>query len=129
MENWIFNLAKTELHCHLDGSLSLESLVDNQVTAELCLVSNFHTKGIKSIDDFPYLQLKDAGARISINTDNRTVSDTTLTKEYGLYRDYFGTSAEEFLQHNQNAIKGSFASDEEKETLLEKLNQAYASYL
>ncbi|MDO4814918.1 MAG: adenosine deaminase [Gemella sp.] len=107
----------------------IKEFVKNEVTAELCLVSNFHTKAIRSIEDFPYLQLKEAGARISINTDNRTVSNTNLTKEYSEFVKYFGTSTAEFLKHNQDAIKGSFASDEEKTQLLEKLEQAYKEFL
>lgn len=107
----------------------IKEFVKAGVTAELCLVSNFHTKAITKIEDFPYLQLKEAGAKISINTDNRTVSNTTLTKEYSLFVDYFGLGAKDFFKHNQDAIHGSFASIEEKELLLEKLTKAYQPYL
>ena len=60
----------------------LQSFIENGVTGELCLTSNLQTKAAPTIEDFPYLKMKSAGARISINTDNRTVSDTDLTKEY-----------------------------------------------
>lgn len=107
----------------------IEDFVIAGMTAELCLVSNFHTKAIKTIEEFPYLQLREAGANISINTDNRTVSDTTLTREYRMFVDYFGIGAKEFFKHNQDAIRGSFASPEEKDMLLEKLAKAYEPYL
>lgn len=70
--------------------------------------------------------MKAAGANITINTDNRTVSDTNLTKEYELYHKYFNTSVQDFFVHNKTAIEASFASDEEKKELLEKLTQAYS---
>ena len=103
----------------------IETFVEKGVTAELCLTSNLQTKAAKTIDDFPYLELKEAGAKITINTDNRTVSDTNLTKEYGYFVDYFATSLAEFMIYNQNAIHASFASDDEKRSLLEKLNKFY----
>ncbi|MGT2829227.1 adenosine deaminase [Streptococcus hillyeri] len=107
----------------------LESFVAADLTAELALTSNLQTKAIETIADYPYLDLKAAGANISINTDNRTVSDTNLTKEYGLFAAHFGTSPTDFYQHNQDAIKGSFASDSEKELLLQKLAEGYAPFL
>ena len=51
--------------------------------------------------------------RISINTDNRTVSDTGLTKEYALYHQRFQIKETDFYQHNVDAIQASFASEEE----------------
>ena len=55
----------------------------NGVTGELCLTSKSPDQGSPlQFDDFPYLKMKVAGANITINTDNRTVSDTNLTKEY-----------------------------------------------
>ena len=68
--------------------------------------------------------MKAAGANITINTDNRTVSDTNLTKEYELYHKHFDSSVQDFYAHNKTAIEASFASDEEKEELLEKLAKA-----
>lgn len=104
----------------------LEEFVKNDVTGELCLTSNLQTKAAVTVADFPYLKMKAAGANITINTDNRTVSDTNLTKEYELYHKYFNTSVQDFFVHNKTAIEASFASDEEKEELLEKLTQAYS---
>ena len=107
----------------------LQSFIENGVTGELCLTSNLQTKAAPTLEDFPYLKMKEAGARISINTDNRTVSDTDLTKEYALYHQHFQTKETDFYQHNVHAIQASFASEEEKQELLTKLEKAYADYL
>ena len=107
----------------------LQSFIEHGVTGELCLTSNLQTKAAPTIEDFPYLKMKAAGARISINTDNRTVSDTDLTKEYALYHQHFQTKETDFYKHNVHAIQASFASDEEKQELLSKLEKAYADYL
>ncbi|MGT2907896.1 adenosine deaminase [Streptococcus dentiloxodontae] len=107
----------------------LENFVAVEMTAEVCLTSNLQTKAIQKISEHPYPALKSAGARISINTDNRTVSNTNLTKEYALYEEHFGSSAADFLLHNQDAIRGSFASRTEKKLLLSQLEEAYEPYL
>ncbi len=107
----------------------LESFVAADLTAELALTSNLQTKAIETIADHPYLELKAAGANISINTDNCTVSDTDLAKEYSLYATHFSATVSDFYQHNQDAIRGSFASDAEKRELLQKLAKAYAPFL
>ena len=107
----------------------LKEFVKNGVTGELCLTSNLQTKAATTMEDFPYLKMKEAQAHISINTDNRTVSDTDLTKEYALYHRHFHTTPADFYQHNVDAIQASFASDEEKQELLTKLEKAYADYL
>lgn len=107
----------------------LEDFVKAGMTAELAVTSNLQTKAIQTLDDHPYLALKNAGAKISINTDNRTVSDTNLIKEYEIYARHFGTSAADFLQHNQDALSASFASSAEKAQLLTKLAKEYAPFL
>ncbi len=104
---------------------AIAKFVKAGATAEMCLTSNLQTKAAKTIDDFPYFPLYQAGANITINTDNRTVSDTNLTKEYALCNKYFGTQKKDFYQFNQAAIKASFASEREKELLLSKLEKAY----
>ena len=103
----------------------IKEIVDQNVTVEMCLTSNLQTKAAKSIEEFPYLKLNEAGVKLTINTDNRTVSDTNLTKEYALFVDYFGTSLEEFYQYNKYAIEANFASPNEKNILLERLVASY----
>ncbi|MBM7636945.1 adenosine deaminase [Streptococcus saliviloxodontae] len=107
----------------------IKDFVAKGVAAELALTSNFQTKAIKSIDEFPYLPLKKAGAKITINTDNRTVSDTNLTKEYKKFVTYFDLTVADFLHHNLTAIQSSFASTAEKELLSAKIKEAYKEYL
>lgn len=103
----------------------IADFVENEVTAELCLTSNLQTKAAKSLAEFPYQELYETGAKITINSDNRTVSNTNLTKEYQLFVDYFGTSLADFYHFNQNAIEAAFASEAEKAELLTELKKAY----
>ncbi|MDE7489350.1 adenosine deaminase, partial [Streptococcus agalactiae] len=67
----------------------IKRFVEEDAVAEMCLTSNLQTKAASSIQSFPYQELYDAGGKIKINTANRTVSDTNLTKEYSLFVTYF----------------------------------------
>lgn len=104
---------------------AIQAFVNSGATLEMCLTSNLQTGAAQTLADFPYEQLVQAGAKITINTDNRTVSNTNLNKEYQLFVEYFRTTKEEFYQFNRNAIQASFASEEEKVNLLEVLAQRY----
>ena len=73
------------------------------------------------MDKHPIKALVDKGVLITINTDNRTVSNTNLNREYELLRDTFGFTDEDFLQFNMNAIEAAFISDDEKEELRKEL--------
>lgn len=88
-------------------------------------MSNLQTGAAQTLDDFPYQELLEAGAKITINTDNRTVSNTNLNKEYQLFVKQFKTSQEEFYQFNHNAIEASFASAKEQAELLGRLEKSY----
>ena len=105
----------------------IQQVVEQGATIEICLTSNLHTQAAASLADFPYLALKEAGARLTINTDNRTVSSTNLTKEYSLFVEHFGTSLADFHAYNTYAIEASFATAQEKEQLQHRLDASYAS--
>ncbi|AER21633.1 TPA: adenosine deaminase [Streptococcus suis] len=104
---------------------AIQAFVNSGAVLEMCLTSNLQTGAADSIEYFPYHELVEAGANITINTDNRTVSNTTLNREYQLFVEYFGTSKADFYRFNQNAIQASFASEGEKKDLLEFLDQQY----
>ncbi|OQC09729.1 MAG: Aminodeoxyfutalosine deaminase [Candidatus Cloacimonetes bacterium ADurb.Bin088] len=66
-----------------DGDL-LNYVNDHRIPLEICLKSNFHTKAVPDIRNHPIDFYIDYGLRVTINTDNRTISDTTVTDEYML---------------------------------------------
>jgi adenosine deaminase len=59
---------------------------------------------------------------ISINTDNRTVSNTTLKKEYQHLENSLGFTMNDFIKINKMAIEHAFISEIEKKDLLNKFN-------
>lgn len=95
------------------------------VGIELCPTSNFQTKAVPSPEQYPIWQFMDRGLAVTVNTDNRTVSGTTVTREFTLLADGYGFSDREFWQLTRNAIDQSFADDETKLALTAR---AWAGY-
>lgn len=59
-----------------------KEVAEKKIGVELCPTSNLQTKAVTDFTDYPFREFYDAGILLSINTDNRTVSDTSCTDEY-----------------------------------------------
>ena len=94
---------------------------DNNIYLEVCPTSNIDTKAFSSMKEHSIKKLDEEGLLVTISTDNRTVSNTTLTKEYAILQDTFNFTEEDFLRFNLNAIEAAFISEEEKEELRRRL--------
>ncbi len=92
---------------------------------EMCPTSNFQTKTVTHLEDYPFQTFLDNGINICINTDNRTVSDTTLTDEFMKLHEWYGITYADMEQLNHNAINGAFISDSEKQILHDQLTNSY----
>lgn len=93
------------------------------VCLECCPTSNLQTKAIASYEEFPYRAYLTHGVKFCLNTDNRTVSNTTLTKEYAHLLEHHAMTTAEFRQLNQNAIDFAFTTPEVKAQLSQKMAQ------
>lgn len=93
---------------------------DKKIGLELCPTSNLQTKAITDLSDYPFTAFYEAGIPLSINTDNRTVSDTTCTDEYMRLVDA-GMFKESMCEKIYMAsIASSFADDDVKQILWRK---------
>lgn len=97
------------------------SMADKKIGVEMCPISNLQTKAVKSMADYPIREFLDAGVRVTVNTDNRTVSNTTLVKELEFIQKQYGVRDEEVLLLMKNAVDAAFADDAVKERLYRKL--------
>ncbi len=79
------------------------------IGVEMCPTSNFQTKACRSWEEYPLPDYLEAGIPVSINTDNRTVSNTTLTRELELVYEQYGHDEGMIRQLLQNAEKIRFA--------------------
>ena len=90
------------VRCIEDTEL-IQRLAKDQIPLELCPTSNLNTKIFERIEHYPIPRLMDAGIKITINTDNMTVSNTTLEKELKLVEDTFRLSKEDMAGLQKNA--------------------------
>jgi len=95
----------------------LRILREKGIVLEMCPTSNVQTKAVASLAQHPLAEYLEQGLWVTVNTDNRTVSNTTLTKEYELLKEQFALGEEQFKQMNLYAISGSFASTAVKEKI------------
>lgn len=104
------------------GNKELQAeLAAKGIGIELCPISNLQTKAVQSTLEYPIREFLDAGLKVTVNTDNRTVSNTTLTKELEFVQKMYGVRDEEVLAMMKNAVDTAFATDSVKETLYKKL--------
>ena len=87
----------------------------------MCPVSNLQTKAVESTKDYPMREFLDNGLKVTVNTDNRTVSNTTLTKELAFIQKTYGITDEEIRLMMKNAVDVAFADDAVKERILKRL--------
>lgn len=86
----------------------IKKLVEDQITLEVCVTSNYQTKVVESIEVHPIRKLFDAGVRVTINSDNMTVSDTNIQKEIEILKTMFGFEKEELMKMEQYAADAKF---------------------
>ena len=99
----------------------LEFLKKENIHLEVCPTSNIQTNVYDTIHDHSADKIYNSGVSMSISTDCRTISDTTLTNEYGIMEKIFKWKKEHFLKCNLEAIEHCFTTKEKKEILKEKL--------
>lgn len=99
----------------------IRSMAEKKIGVEMCPISNLQTKAVKGMADYPIREFLDAGVRVTVNTDNRTVSNTSLVKELEFIQKQYGVRDEEVLLLMKNAVDAAFADDAVKERLYRKL--------
>ncbi len=93
------------------------------VLLEICPKSNQHTRAIDTIAEHPVKDYFDYGVKVSINTDNPMISDTSLTGEYLLMINELGFTLEEVKQMVVYAAEAAFLSNLERDQLVRDIKQ------
>lgn len=102
----------------IENQKVIEEIIKNNITLELCPTSNVQTNAIDKYENHPIKELIDKKVLVTVNTDNRTVSNITLQKEYEKLSNYFNFTPEDFKKMNINAVKAAFLTEEEKQKLI-----------
>src|SRR5712671_5149975 len=83
-------------------------VLDKRIPLEICLISNVHTGATPSMAEHPFRILYQEKFRVTLNTDNRLMSDTTMTQEFEAAANTFGLSLDDFEKITINAMKSAF---------------------
>nr|WP_091454784.1 adenosine deaminase [Micromonospora inyonensis] len=101
---------------------------DKRIPLELCPSSNVQTGAAASIADHPIGLLRDLRFRVTVNTDNRLMSGTSMSREMALLVDAFGYGWKELQWFTINAMKSAFIPfDERLKIIDEVIKPAYVA--
>lgn len=105
----------------------MRELAERKIPLEICPTSNLNTRVSDTIEEYPVMRLINEGVTVTVNTDNMTVSGTTLQSEFKLLENTFNLSHDEIFQLLVNSAKAVFPNpdmgNEFKEKLLDKILQ------
>ncbi len=90
---------------------------------ELCPTSNYQTRAVAADVRYPIDEYMQQGLLFTVNTDNRTVSDTTITREFELLQSHTDVTKEFVKNVTLTAIDAAFTDEKTKEKLRERIVQ------
>lgn len=103
----------------------VQLLKEHTIPLEICVTSNLQCNVVKDMQEHPVRKFYDAHIPITINTDNMSVSNTTLEQEYQLLQKHFGFTLEELWNCNLTALKHAFLPDDKKEQLIQRMQASF----
>ena len=96
---------------------------DRRIALEICLTSNVQTKAAESYAAHPLREYFDRGLNVTLNTDNRLMSATTLTDEYVHAAEHLGFTVDELAGIALNGFESAFLPWEERLMLIEEVSE------
>ncbi|EQB88878.1 adenosine deaminase [Clostridium punense] len=100
-----------------DCKEAYEVVKNKGIVLEMCPTSNVQTKAVNSFSSHPIYDFYKDGIKVTINTDNRTVSSINITKECDILAEEFSLSYEDYKKIYLNSIEAAFTDLETKEKL------------
>ena len=112
-----------EVHGEYDATLGrLASILrDKRIPLELCPSSNVQTGAVASLAEHPFALLARLRFRVTVNTDNRLMSDTTMSQEMLRLVEAFGYGWSDLERFTINAMKSSFIPFRERLAIIDEV--------
>ena len=112
----------------VENSEVVQLLYRRDIALEVCPTSNFQTGAVPGLTLHPLIDLFGLRLKVTINTDDPSVSDTTLTDEYLVAVKDIGLQKRLIFRALRNAIESAFIPEEERDTLRNHFRQELACY-
>lgn len=93
---------------------------DHRIPLEICLTSNVQTQSVPNIESHPFKYYLEKQLRVTLNTDNRLISGTTMTDELWLATKTFNLTFEQLTKVILNGFKSVFLPFDEKVEIYQK---------
>jgi len=103
----------------------LKRVIKERIPLEICISSNVKSGIVKNLHEHPVRRLHNYGIAITINTDDPTLCNTSLTKEYEILTRIFRFSHQELKKLTFNALSASFLNEKEKSRLERSLQKYF----
>ncbi len=102
-------------------------VLDKRIPLEICLLSNVHTGATPSLAEHPFKILYQEKFRVTLNTDNRLMSHTSMTQEFEAAAETFGLTLSDFERITINSMKSAFLPyDQRYDMIFSVLKPGYA---
>ncbi len=109
---------------HLDlNRENVRKVVENRIAFEFCPTSNLQTTSLPNYESVPLMQFDRNGILVTINSDNMTVSNTDVLKEYRHLFKVFKLKQYEVRHFLANSLEAAFIPQEEKMKLLKEVDR------
>ncbi|GAA2664497.1 MULTISPECIES: adenosine deaminase [Actinosynnema] len=92
---------------------------DRRIALEMCPTSNLHTGAVASLAEHPLKRLSDLGFRVTLNTDNRLMSDCSPSGEFAVAVNELGCGWDDLRTFTVNAAKAAFLPLDERRALIQ----------
>jgi adenosine deaminase len=102
---------------------------DHRIPLEMCPSSNLQTRSVTDMKAHPFKFYFDFGLRVTINTDNRLITDTSATRELMIAHHEMGLTLEDLVTVIVQGFKSGFLPFREKRDLLVEVNRNIAEIL
>lgn len=107
------------------GSLA-QYVLDHRVPLEICLSSNVHTGAVERLERHPFPLFHELGFRVTLNTDNRLMSKTSMSEEYSKAVEAFGLSLDDLETLSINGMKSAFTHfDRRCQLIYDKIKRGF----
>jgi adenosine deaminase len=103
-----------------------DELAKNGIAIEACLTSNVQTHAAKDYESHPLRAYFERGMRVTLNTDNRLMSGTTLIAEYAHAAKELEFSLDELCTLARTGFESAFLPDDERRALLALVDREFA---
>lgn len=115
------------VHLSLDDE-TIKLVKDKNIYFEFCPTSNLQTTSLPRYESVPLIDFKNHGVKVTINSDNMSVSSTDVKEEFRHLYKVFKLSKEDVRYYLLNSIEASFTNNERKQKLIHLLDERIDDY-